>query len=498
MPEARPSRRPFARRHRRGAAVSALLLAVSLAHAAGSSAVAAAGTGAVGGAGPQRQDAASAPAASASAAEHVLLVSIDGFRPDFYRQPGWPAPTVQQLAAEGVSADRVRGVFPSVTYPSHTTILTGALPARHGIYYNSPFEPGGQTGRWYWQESLIRVPTLWDAVRAAGGSTANFGWPVSVGAPIDFNVPEVWSLQAGFGTVRPIREATTPEGLFEELEREATGRLQDADMSVDWLVREANVAHMAAWVIETRRPTLTTVHLIGVDHFEHRDGRDSPMVRRALAAADTAVGEMIDAYRRAGLLERTAVIVTGDHGFIDVHTTLAPNVWLAQAGLMEATRDRGDWRATFHTSAASAFLMLRDPNDTATLQRVREILDAQPAAVRRLFRVLDRGQLEALGASPEAALALAPAPGVSLTASARGPVLRSASGGTHGFYPALPQIATGLVAWGAGVRSGGVRVPQMTLADIAPLVARLLGLEFDAPDGVLLPGLLAERRSTRR
>ena len=65
-------------------------------------------------------------------------------------------------------ADGVRGVFPTVTYPSHTTLITGAMPARHGIYYNSPFEPGGQTGRWYWEADAIRVPTLWDAVREAG------------------------------------------------------------------------------------------------------------------------------------------------------------------------------------------------------------------------------------------------------------------------------------------------------------------------------------------
>ncbi len=78
-----------------------------------------------------------------------------------------PAPLIQQMAQEGVQARAVRGVFPSVTYPSHTTLITGAVPERHGIYYNTPFEPEGQTGRWYWHTSAIRVPTLWDAVREA-------------------------------------------------------------------------------------------------------------------------------------------------------------------------------------------------------------------------------------------------------------------------------------------------------------------------------------------
>ncbi|RZK40003.1 MAG: alkaline phosphatase family protein, partial [Hymenobacter sp.] len=79
--------------------------------------------------------------ALAQPAKHVVLISIDGFRPDFYREAKWPTPNLQRMAAQGTSADGVRGVFPSVTYPSHTTLVTGVAPAQHGIYYNSPFEP---------------------------------------------------------------------------------------------------------------------------------------------------------------------------------------------------------------------------------------------------------------------------------------------------------------------------------------------------------------------
>src|SRR5690606_11805918 len=94
-----------------------------------------------------------------------------------------PAPMLQRMAREGAHARAVRGVMPTVTYPSHTTLVTGAVPARHGILYNQPFEAGGQSGRWYVEHDSIRVPTLWDAVRAAGGTTAAISWPVTVGAP---------------------------------------------------------------------------------------------------------------------------------------------------------------------------------------------------------------------------------------------------------------------------------------------------------------------------
>nr|WP_287935683.1 ectonucleotide pyrophosphatase/phosphodiesterase [Algoriphagus sp.] len=146
------------------------------------------------------------PAANAQnqPSQHVVLISIDGFRPDFYLDPSWPAPNLQEMASQGARAEGVTGVFPSVTYPSHTTIVTGRTPAAHGIYYNSPFESGGQTGRWYWETEKIKVPTLWDAVRKAGMKSASFIWPVSVGAPIDYNLPEFWSLDDGFGRIEPM------------------------------------------------------------------------------------------------------------------------------------------------------------------------------------------------------------------------------------------------------------------------------------------------------
>ncbi|MGD8328433.1 MAG: ectonucleotide pyrophosphatase/phosphodiesterase [Acidobacteriota bacterium] len=421
-------------------------------------------------------------------AEHVVLVSIDGLRPEFYRDASWPAPTLQQMAREGASADGVRGVFPTVTYPSHTTIITGAMPARHGIYYNEPFDPDGQTGRWYWEEDLIRVPTLWDAVRTAGGTSASFFWPVSVGAPVDYNVPEIWSLEAGYGSVDPLRWNDTPDGFVEELESNATGPFTDGNLSPDYMTRDLHSAAAVAYTLETYRPTLVTVHILGVDHFEHEDGRDSPRVRQAVASADAAVHEMIDGAKRAGIVEHTAFVVVGDHGFVDIHTALAPNVWLVEAGLREARDDRGDWRAAFHSGVASAFLYLRDPDDTETLQAVRRILENRPRAERRLYRIVDRDELVAIGAAPDAALALAFVPGVAYSSAYSGEALRYTGGGTHGYYPDFAQIETGFVASGAGVRTGVV-VPEMGLEDVAPTIAQLLGLPFAAPDGTLYPGL---------
>jgi hypothetical protein len=432
-----------------------------------------------------------APAGQASLPDdHVVLISIDGLRPEFYLDASWPAPMLQQLARDGAAAEGVRTVYPSVTYPSHTTMVTGVRPARHGIYYNTPFEPSGQTGRWYWEYDGVTARSLWSAVHDAGGTTAAVNWPVTVGAPIDYNIPEVWSLEDGFGATRAVREASNPPGLFEQIEREAVGELSNADVSPDWMGRQLRSALMGAYLIETYRPTLTAIHLIAVDHFEHDDGRDSLMVRRALASADTAVGELMDAAQRAGIAEQTTFIITGDHGFFNVHSALAPNVWLAEAGLMEPERDRGDWRATFHTASASAFLHLRDPADTEAVQIARRALAEAPAELRGLFRVVERDELDRLGADPRAVLALSPMPGISMSSSARGTALRRASGGNHGFHPDYPELHTGFIAAGPAI-NGGLTVHRMELVDVAPTVAALLGLDLPDVDGRAYPGMLA-------
>src|SRR5688572_2889357 len=73
---------------------------------------------------------------------HVLIISIDGLKPATYTSPG-PAkiPTLRKLAQEGAWADGVIGVLPTVTYPSHTTMITGVLPSVHGIPNNLIFDP---------------------------------------------------------------------------------------------------------------------------------------------------------------------------------------------------------------------------------------------------------------------------------------------------------------------------------------------------------------------
>ena len=122
---------------------------------------------------------------AASQAEPVLLISIDGLQPvDVIEadKRGIQIPNLKRFVKEGSYASGVVGVLPSVTYPSHATLVTGKSPAEHGIIGNTGFDPlqVNQSG-WYWYASDYKVSTLWDAATKAGLKTANVHWPVTVG-----------------------------------------------------------------------------------------------------------------------------------------------------------------------------------------------------------------------------------------------------------------------------------------------------------------------------
>ena len=428
------------------------------------------------------------PAKRKPRAKHVVLISIDGLVPAYYLDERWPAPAMKQLYREGAHAVAVKSVFPALTYPGHTTLVTGALPARHGICNNREMEPVLDPP-WLKDSSRIRVPALWDAVRARGMTSASVLWPITLGAPIDWCLPEIWPGGEG-SLIAALRGTDQPPGLLEELERDAAGSLTPQNFNNKWISHDLRVALIAEYLFERYRPNLLLVHTQASNQVPQEPNWNNPRRGRAIAASDQVVNMILEVIERTKTWDNTTVIVTGDHGNTEVHTAVRPNIWLIEAGLRGAKLEGHDWKATFYALGGSAFLRVREPI-AENVAAVRRALDAVPAAKRRLFRIVERDELDSLGADPDAPLALAASPGFVLDDRPERPDLRPNPGMSHGHHPDLPDMHTGFIAKGAGIRAGAV-VPLLPLTCIAPLVAELLALDFDAPDGTLFPGLLAE------
>src|SRR5215207_1749906 len=112
---------------------------------------------------------------------HVVLVTIDGFPASLWHDPILPIPVLRKLAAEGASADAMTVSNPSITWPCHTSLITGVTPQKHGVLFNGLLvrQEGGKPPKiepWVEKSKLVLVPTLYDAAHAAGLTTAESDW----------------------------------------------------------------------------------------------------------------------------------------------------------------------------------------------------------------------------------------------------------------------------------------------------------------------------------
>jgi len=433
-------------------------------------------------------------AGGAAPARRLVLISIDALRPEFYLDDGYAAPALRALVRSGSHARAATPVFPSVTYPGHASIVTGVRPARHGILFNIIWTSASATARpdpaagglpearvappprWYEEATDLRAPPLWDVARAAGLTTAAVSWPATLGARIDWLVPERNYYQRS-DPVDSIRQASTP-GLFERLG--VTPRPEMFKNIVEW---DAFLASTAAAILRGMRPNLLLLHLVQLDYYQHRGGTNGPEVRPALARIDAHVATVVAALREAGIAGETVVIVTGDHGFQDVERTVQVNEILARAGLGGCRTSGAEWRATAHVTGGSAAIFVKSATDTAAAET------ALRREARDRYTIVPRRQLDELGAMTGAAFAVEAASGYAFGAAC-GEGLETANRyGTHGFLPSRPSMSTGFIAAGAGVRPG-VTVERIGLVDVAPTAARLLGLDMLGVEGRVLAEML--------
>jgi predicted AlkP superfamily pyrophosphatase or phosphodiesterase len=370
------------------------------------------------------------------------------------------------------------GVVPTVTYPSHTTMITGVLPARHGIHDNRILDPENRSaGAWNWYARAIKVPTLPMAARARGLRAAGVYWPVTVGMDLDFLVPE-FPRSAHAEALTMLRALSRPASLLDGVE--AARR-----RPFGWPLTDRDRADMTTFVVENFDPHVMLVHLIDLDTAQHAHGPGSPQALETLKQVDGYVGDIVAAVQRAGRTERTHVAVVSDHGFLPLQTQVQPNAAFKREGLLRVN-ERGDvtsWDAYFHSSGGAGFVYVKDQ---AQRPRVHEILRAlqndKANGIRQLWTSED---LARMGAHPDAVFGLDVVDGF-YTAGGHDVVVKpSTSKGGHGFAPDRPALHAAFVMAGPSVRKrGSLGIIRMT--SVAPTLAAILGVALAPPDSPAL------------
>jgi predicted AlkP superfamily pyrophosphatase or phosphodiesterase len=438
--------------------------------------------------------------AGAAWADPVLMISIDGLKPEYIThadEHGLRLPNLRRFVQEGTYAAGVIPVLPSVTYPDHTTLITGVWPAEHGIINNPLFDPNHNlAGAWYWYAESIKVPTLWDMAHRAGIGTASVGWPVSVNATsVDTLIPEFWRTNSpavgGNDQDRYLMNAVSrPSDMLDEMQKRLGPYMPGNDTTVE---RGDSVrTRFALDILQHKKPGFMTIHLSAMDESEHLHGPFSPEANQTLEEVDAMVGQLMQAALAND--PKTKVVVVSDHGFVAITHSVNLSIPFLEAGLMhlpvqrtgiEAMLSAGSpqpWKVEFYSGGGVTAIMLHDPADTATKEKVHALLMKLASDPNNgIESILDEKQITDRGGFPGASYLIVMKPGYTAGGATSGPLVTGGSAlkGSHGFWPLFPEMRSSFFILGQGVaqhRDLGV----IDMRQIAPTVAGVLGVDLPA------------------
>jgi predicted AlkP superfamily pyrophosphatase or phosphodiesterase len=379
-----------------------------------------------------------APAATAPAearAPVTILVSIDGFRPD-YLQRG-VTPVLSRLAAGGVTGP-MHPSFPSKTFPNHWTLVTGLRPDRHGIVGNRMEDPADPTNVFTMESDdpawWNAAEPIWVAAEKAGIRTATQFWPgsnVAIGGTRAAEWPHA------------IRGGTRPSDWQQY--NEAISPTQRVNGILDWLRRPAAI-----------RPRLLTLYFEAVDSAGHRFGPDSREVNEAAAGVDASIGALVEGLAAMG--QPANLVIVADHGMAATSSSRT----VALDKLADPT--------LYHIVEAGPYAVLTPlRGKTAAVEKAL----LKPHAHMECWR---KGEIPArlhYGRNPRVPAILCLAEdGWQVLPTTPG---RPQSGGSHGYDNMAPDMAALFIANGPAF-AGGHTLPDFDNVDVYPLLRDLIGL----------------------
>jgi len=400
-----------------------------------------------------------------AAANNVVLISIDGLRPEFYLDSKYHSPTLKKLSREGVSARAMIPVFPTVTYPNHTTLVTGKSPLEHGIVSNRIFNwKKGPTSEWYWDSKHIKVSTLWDILERKGKKTASIHWPVTIGANISWLIPEVfpskpWHTGTGWNLIRKF----STKGLISEIMDSVDLKPYTTQKNADpWAASAAN------FIVKNFKPDLTLLHLTYTDHEQHENGVTGKKTLDVVKWMDQRISTVI-----SGLDKDTCIMIVGDHGFLNYKKIIHINRLFVRQGWIGLNQEGKpvSWDVIAHKSGGQAGIYLKKKKLKSKVLRVlknKQILG---------YELVSKERLNKLGAYGEAIAAISAKPGFSIGGNYEGDLItvEDSVKGTHGYLPSIKGIQTGFIANGCGP-SKGKKLGVIKSLQIAPTVLKILGV----------------------
>lgn len=413
------------------------------------------------------------------------------------------SPRFQELYAKGSGVKRVKTIYPSVTYPCHTTMSTGAYPNKHGVTNNAEFHPGQlKNVPWNWFADVVKCPDIFAAAKAAGKTTAAVFWPVTGNNKnIDYLVDEYWP-QSAEDTKRDcyLRSGTSEELYRVAVEPYMEGlKIRSHPDTDDFLI------NCCCDIIKNYQPDLLMVHTGDVDHYRHKSGLFTPMVTKGVEDTERWFYQLMDATKEAGVYDKTNFFLISDHGQMEIVRSVKPNVLFAENGLMDIDENGNmtDWKAYCHSTGMSAQIRLKDPTDKEIWQKTYDLLKKMEYegvyGISKVYTAEEIDELEHLNG--EFSFVLETDGYSSFSEDWKRPIVAPLDitdyrfgRATHGHLPDKgPQPV--FFAVGPDIKQG-VYLERRPTVDEAPTYAKILGAEMPWADGVAIDEILISKEES--
>ncbi len=405
--------------------------------------------------------------------QRVILISIDGFRGSLLKEKLFAkkCPNLLELINKGRSCSQVVSVFPSLTYPAHTSMITGVPPEIHGITNNRIFDPSKNFVDWFWYADSIKTPTLITKAKEKNLVSLGVSWPVTVGAAIDYLLPEFKSVNDSISTVDLIRKHDNPKYF---LEIAKTRGIIPENKNPEGFSRDLLLHQLFIDTFIRKKPNLSLYHMIETDLIQHKYGKDSEEAWKAFMFMDSLIGNIMSLLDKNNLWETTTLVITGDHGFKNYSYEISINRLFENKGWLKIKNDEiYNWEVVAIPSGGSAFVHLKDSEDEQFKQKVRIALSQMNE-----FEVLEERHVKGSSLSlHKSNFILLAKKDYTFTRSVDQPLIKQRFGGSHGGDPEDKELYTGFIAVGPSISNEVVS--KMAITDVAKIISPILGLNLD-------------------
>ena len=316
----------------------------------------------------------------------VVVISLDAFPAYALKDPRLPIPTIRALARNGSIADSMRPINPTITWPNHTSLVTGVDASKHHVMFNGLLTYPAlnlpvKIEQWRDKTDMVGVETVYDAAFRAGLTTAQVDWVAIYNAKtITWQFPEI----------------PNPDGKIERAMVDANVVTQDqlrtfGKGSIAW--RDRVWTEAAAYILRTDRPNLMLFHLLDLDSTQHQYGPMNTASYNAMAFLDDRVKDIIEAVRASGQLEKTTFLLMSDHGSREAKRAINLNVLLQQNEIVHNADGHLTADAWVIPEGGCAMVYISDPSKKSELLPKLQRLFEKVEGVKHVYDQEEYGKI---------------------------------------------------------------------------------------------------------